>query len=80
MRTATTSPLLHIIHWTWIDAIYWNNGCGWDTWGYGYSGHPSGAGVSADIGFGLELRGPSYRRGAIINEYGDGRDFGYEET
>jgi hypothetical protein len=75
-----TNPLLHIIHWPWIDVCYWKDGAGWDTWGSGYQGLYSGGGMSADIGHHMEPRGPSYLRGAIVHEYGDGRDFGYKQT
>lgn len=80
MRTATTSPLLHIIHWTWIDEAYsrYRSSAIMDTWGSGYCGLTHGGGLSADLGLEMIPRGPSHLREAIIVDYGDGRDFGFK--
>lgn len=79
MRTATTSPLLHIIHWTWIDKTYSHHRdlSIMGAWGNGYCGLPYGGGMSADIGHKMWPRGPHHLRGRRVTEWGDGHDFGF---
>ena len=79
VRIPTANPLLHIIHWPWIDDIYMRHGVGYDTWGNGYNGFDHGSGMSADLGTHIEPRGPSHLRGSRFHDFGDGRFGGFHK-